>query len=176
MNHQLQYPIGQYEPQPFSDKQLKAWITDIRYLPQHIENAVASLDEHQLHVPYRTDGWTIQQVVHHVADSHMNAFIRCKLALTEDNPVIKPYQEEKWALLKDTSLLPINISITLLHALHTRWVTLLENVEANQWERTVVHPQYNKTMTLWYLLGSYAWHGRHHTAHITHLKQSMNWQ
>lgn len=175
MDSQLQYPIGQYEPQLFSEQQFAQWKTDIRFLPQHIENAVATLDEAQLHVPYRPDGWTIQQVVHHVADSHMNAYIRFKLALTEDSPIIKPYYEEKWALLSDTRQLPINISITLLHALHARWTSIIENIAADEWDRSVVHPQYNKTMSLWYLLGLYAWHGRHHTAHIISLKERMNW-
>jgi hypothetical protein len=118
----LRYPIGKYAPQPFSDKQLEEWIIDIKYLPDHLENSVLNLDEHQLETPYRPDGWTVKQLVHHVADSHMNAYIRFKLGLTEDTPVIKPYDEAAWANLSDTKNLPVNISLTLLFALHARWV------------------------------------------------------
>lgn len=172
---ELKYPIGAYTEKPFSAPRLREWINDIKYLPENIERAILNLDETQLNTPYRPDGWTIKQVVHHVADSHMNAYIRFKLALTEDNPTIKPYREELWAELSDTKNLPINISITLLHALHIRWVEILNNVQDDEWNRTIFHPQYNRKSTLWYLLGSYSWHGRHHTAHITSLRESMKW-
>lgn len=172
---ELKYPIGAYAEKPFSEAQLREWINDIKYLPENIERAILNLDETQLNTPYRPDGWTIKQVVHHVADSHMNAYIRFKLALTEDNPTVKPYREELWAELSDTKNLPINISITLLHALHIRWVEILNNVQDDEWNRTIFHPQYNRKSTLWYLLGSYSWHGRHHTAHITSLRQRMKW-
>ncbi len=171
----LQYPIGKYQPQPFSAKQLEQWIIDIKYLPNHLENAVINLDEHQLETPYRPDGWTVKQLVHHVADSHMNAYIRFKLGLTENSPVIKPYDEAAWALLSDTENLPINVSLTLLFALHTRWVVVLENIKEEDWNRTVFHPEQKKEITLWHLLGMYAWHSLHHTAHITALRQRMNW-
>ena len=171
----LRYPIGKYVPQPFSAEQLSKWIIDIKYLPNHLENAVLNLDEHQLQTPYRPEGWTVHQLVHHVADSHMNAYIRFKLGLTEINPVIKPYEEAEWAKLNDTKSLPINISLTLLFALHTRWVAVLENIKEEEWNRTVFHPEQNKEITLWHLLGMYAWHGLHHTAHITVLRQRMNW-
>jgi len=171
----LRYPIGKYEPQPFSEKQLKEWLIDSQFLPQHLENAVLNLDEHQLDTPYRPDGWTVRQVVHHVADSHANAYIRFKLGLTEDNPTIKPYDEEAWAKMNDTAVVPINVSLTLLHALHIRWLEVLKSIKQEEWERTVVHPEHKKQMTLWYLLGSYAWHGRHHTAHVTSLRQRMGW-
>ena len=171
----LRYPIGKYVPQPFSDKQLQEWLVDIANLPQHLENAVLNLDEGQVNTPYRPDGWTVKQVVHHVADSHMNAFIRFKLGLTEDNPTIKPYDEGAWANLEDTQNLPFNISLTILHALHVRLVEVLKNISGEQWNRTVFHPVQKKEMTLWYLLGSYAWHGRHHTAHVTSLRERMKW-
>ena len=171
----LRYPIGKYVPQPFSAEQLSKWIIDIKYLPNHLENAVLNLDEHQLQTPYRPEGWTVHQLVHHVADSHMNAYIRFKLGLTEMNPVIKPYDEAKWAKLNDTKNLPINISLTLLFALHTRWVTVLESIKEEEWNRTVFHPEQNKEITLWHLLGMYAWHSLHHTAHVTALRQRMNW-
>lgn len=171
----LRYPIGKYIPQPFSTEQLSKWILDIRYLPNHLENAVLNLDEHQLETAYRPEGWTVKQLVHHVADSHMNAYIRFKLGLTENNPVIKPYDEAEWAKLNDTKNLPINISITLLFALHARWVAVLENIKEEEWSRSVFHPEQNKEITLWHLLGMYAWHGLHHTAHITKLRERMSW-
>jgi hypothetical protein len=136
--------------------------------------AILNLDEQQLETPYREEGWKVRQVIHHVADSHMNAFIRCKLALTETNPTIKPYEEALWAEQSDYKL-AVNISLTLLHALHNRWYDLLKHVQEEEWNRTVVHPQHNKQMTLWFLLGMYAWHGHHHTAHITSLRERMGW-
>jgi len=169
------FPIGKYEQQPFSTKQKDEWIRDIKFLPQALENAVLNLDEGQLNTPYRDGGWSSKQVVHHVADSHMNAYIRFKLGLTEDNPTIKPYEQEPWSELADTRNLPINISLTLLHALHIRWVEILNNMKDEDFNRTVVHPEYQKTMTLWYLLGMYAWHSRHHTAHITSLREKKGW-
>lgn len=172
---EMRYPIGRYEPHPFSEKQLQEWLIDIKNLPQHLENAVLNLDQAQLDTPYRDGGWTVQQVVHHVADSHINAFIRFKLGLTEDNPTIKPYDEQKWAEMSDTKNLPINLSLTLLHALHAKWMKVLKNIQGGEWERTVVHPEHGREMTMWYLLGLYAWHSRHHTAHITALRERMGW-
>ncbi len=172
---ELRYPVGKYQPQPFSEKQLQEWITDIKFLPQHLENAILNLDNKQLDEPYRPDGWTVKQVVHHVADSHMNAYIRFKLGLTEDNPTIKPYDEVAWANLSDTQNLPINVSLTLLHSLHLRWVEVLKNITTPEWSRPVFHPEQKKELTLWMLLGSYAWHGRHHTAHITSLRERKKW-
>jgi uncharacterized damage-inducible protein DinB len=170
------YPIGEYEPKPFSILQKVEWLTDIKFFPLQLENAVLNLDEFQLRTPYREGGWTIQQLVHHVADSHMNAYIRFKLAMTEDNPVIKPYEEKRWAELNDVQKLPINISLTLLHALHLRWYEAMKYITDNDWNnRTVFHPEHKKTMRLWYLLGMYAWHGRHHVAHITSLRTRMGW-
>lgn len=171
----LRYPVGKYEPQPYSPQQLAAWLNDIQFLPQAIENAIHDLDEAQLQTPYRPGGWTVHQLVHHVADSHMNAFVRFKLGLTEDNPTIKPYEEKLWAELSDTKNLPVNISITLLHALHARWYELLKNISEKEFERTVVHPEHGRQMTLWFLLGMYAWHGKHHVAHITALRERNGW-
>src|SRR6478672_8879855 len=166
---ELKYPIGKYVEQPFSEKQLREWLFDIEVLPLHLEHAVLNLDEAQLHTPYRPEGWTLHQVVHHVADSHMNAYIRFKLGLTEDNPTIKPYEEKLWAEMSDTKNLPVNLSLTILFAVHKRMLEVLKNVQPHEWDRTVFHPEHQKTMSLWYLLGSYAWHGKHHTAHITRL-------
>jgi uncharacterized damage-inducible protein DinB len=173
----LSYPIGQYQPQPFSIDQKVEWMADIKFLPLQLENAVLNLDESQLHIPYREGGWTVQQVVHHVADSHMNAYIRFKVGLTEDNPTIKPYNEKLWAEFSDVQKLPINISLTLLHALHLRWYETLKYVTDEQWNnRTVFHPEHKKTMRLWYLLGLYAWHGKHHVAHVNSLRERMGWK
>jgi DinB superfamily len=171
----LRYPIGRYEPRPFSTQQKEEWLNDIKFLPQLLENAVINLDEAQLQTPYREEGWTVQQLVHHVADSHMNAYCRFKLGLTEENPAIRPYDQAAWANLGDTAKIPINISLTLLYALHTRWHSLISDLELKDWERTVFHPEYQKEMTLWYLLGMYAWHGKHHVAHITGLRERNKW-
>lgn len=171
----LKYPIGKYIEQPFSASQLKDWLLDIQALPQQIENAASNLDEAQIKTPYRPGGWTVHQLVHHIADSHMNAYIRFKLGLTEHNPTIKPYEEKDWANMADTKNLPVNISITLLFALHHRWHEILKNISDAEWNRTVYHPESKKEMTLWYLLGMYAWHSRHHTAHITALRDREGW-
>jgi uncharacterized damage-inducible protein DinB len=175
-NDTFRYPIGKYESLPFSEKQKQEWLNDIKFLPQLLENAIADLDEAQLQTPYRDGGWTVQQLVHHVADSHMNAFCRFRLGLTEENPAIKPYEEKAWALLHDVAIVPVNISVTLLYALHTRMLATISDLTIQQWERTVYHSEYDKTMSLWYLLGMYAWHGRHHVAHITSLRTRMGWQ
>ena len=171
----LRYPIGKYIVQPFTDILLQQWLNDIKFLPLHLENAILNLDDMQLETPYREGGWTIKQVVHHVADSHMNAYIRFKLGLTEDKPVIKPYDESAWAEMIDTKKIPINVSLTLLHALHVRWLEILKNMSGSDLEKTVIHPEHKKEMTIWELLGMYAWHGKHHVAHITGLRARMNW-
>jgi hypothetical protein len=175
MMEDLKYPIGKYVPQPFSDKQLQEWVRDIQFLPQDLENSILNLDEAQINTPYRPEGWTVKQLIHHVADSHMNAYIRFKLGLTENNPTIKPYDEALWAEMSDTKNLPVNLSLTLLHALHTRWVEVIKNIKGDEWNRTIFHPEAKKEMTIWYLLGSYAWHSKHHTAHLTRLRERMNW-
>ena len=169
------YPIGKYTAQPFSEKQLEEWITDIKFLPQHLEQAILNLDESQLNTPYREGGWTVKQLVHHVADSHMNAYIRFKLGLTENNPSINAYREEVWAEMADSKNLPVNISLTLLHALHIRWVEILKNITVEEFNRTVFHPEHKKELSLWFLLGMYAWHSRHHVAHVTALRERMGW-
>ncbi len=175
MSEALKYPVGKYQVQPFSEKQLQEWLTDIKNLPQHLENAVLNLDAAQLDTPYREEGWMVKQVVHHVADSHMNAYTRFKLGLTEDTPTIRPYNEVAWAELKDSLEMPVNISLTLLHALHSRWHYVLKDLTQEQLNKTVFHPEHKKEFTLWDLLGMYAWHGRHHVAHITSLRERMKW-
>jgi len=175
MTEDLRYPIGSYAAQPFSHKQKEEWLLDIKFLPEELEIAVQNLDEHQLQTPYREGGWTVHQLVHHVADSHMNAYIRFRLGLTEENPSIKPYEEKEWAKLNDVKTLPINVSLTLLHALHQRWYATLKDLTEEQWERTVFHPEHKKEMSLWFLLGMYAWHGKHHVKHITGLRERKGW-
>lgn len=170
----LRYPIGEYEPKPFSEAQKKTWLIDLAQLPNMLEAAILNLDEAQLQTPYREGGWTVNQVVHHVADSHINAFCRMKLTLSEENPSIRPYEENDWIQQADVAL-PINISLTLLHALHLRMHALMRAVKDGEWERTYIHPASGKQFTLWYLLGTYAWHGRHHTAHINSLRERMGW-
>lgn len=171
----LKYPIGKYTEQPFSEELKKEWIAAIGVLPQQLEIAVQNLDEAQLQTPYRPGGWTVNQLVHHVADSHINAYTRFKFILTEDDFKIKAYNQDMWAELPDTKNLPVNISITLLFALHKRWVEILKNISTQDWSRTAFHPVHNKNTTLWYLLGTYAWHGKHHVAHINQLRKRMNW-
>ena len=172
----VKYPVGKYAEQPFSESLKKQWLADIQFLPTDVERAITNLDEAQLNTPYRPGGWNSKQVVHHLADSHMHAYCRFKLGYTEDNPVIKPYDRNLWAGLSDVHELPINISITLLHALHARLHNFLLSISNDELQhKTVFHPENNLQMSLWYLLGNYAWHGRHHTAHITTLRQNNNW-
>jgi len=175
MSTDSRYPIGKYQPQPFSEEQKKEWLNDLRFLPEILEHSISNLDAAQLDTPYREGGWTVKQVVHHVADSHMNAYIRFKLGLTEDNPAIKPYEEQLWAELDDVKNLPINISLTLLHALHARWHEAIKNLSDETWQRTFFHPVQNKNVTLWNTLGTYVWHGKHHVAHITSLRERNGW-
>jgi hypothetical protein len=173
----LKYPIGRFEaPAHITEKQLKGYINDIRYLPSLVEIAVQTLDAGQLATPYRPGGWTLVQVVHHLVDSHTNALTRFKLALTEDNPIIKPYDEAAWAELPDVFKTPINVSLTLLHALHTRWVNLMDNLTPDQWERAFTHPASGTTFILKTVAANYSWHGKHHLAHIERLKERNNWK
>lgn len=177
----LRYPIGKLSNQSFygreinDDEAKKSYFLDIQSCPAQLENAIINLDESQLNTPYREGGWTVKQVVHHVADSHMNAYIRFKLGLTENNPVIKTYEEACWAELPDSKIVPINVSLTLLHALHIRWYGLIKDLSMAEWSRTVFHPEHARTITMWELLEIYSWHGRHHAAHITSLRERMGW-
>jgi DinB superfamily len=171
---ELQYPIGKFERQteyPLSE--IAEFIEILEQLPSQMRTAVEGLSDSQLETPYRPDGWTLRQVVHHVPDSHMNSFVRFKLALTEENPTIKPYNEAAWALLSDSSL-PVQISLDLLEALHARWVILLRSIKPEDWKHTFNHPE-NGPMTLEYALALYAWHSRHHLAHITGTRERMGW-
>ena len=170
------YPIGRYEtPEIYSHELQTEWIASIEALPKWLDHCIENLDKDQLDTPYHTGGWTVNQVIHHIADSHMNAYIRLKLTLTEESPVIKPYDEKLWAELPDVNIVPVNVSITLLHALHHRWGQVLRNMDENDWHRTYYHPEYEKYVQLWEMTDLYAWHGRHHMEQIRSLRNRMNW-
>lgn len=175
MEVDLRYPIGKFKSvQKLTDAERRQCIDAIAEAPARLRAAVAGLSDQQLDTPYRPGGWTVRQVTHHVPDSHMNAFIRLKLALTEDQPTIKPYNEARWALLADAKA-PIEPSLALLENLHKRWVTLWRSLTSPDWERKLNHPE-SGVMTLDCLVASYAWHGRHHVAHITSLRERQGWQ
>lgn len=170
----LRYPIGRAERRAsLTPDERRAAIDALAAAPDALRAAVRGLTDAQLDTPYRPGGWTVRQLVHHVADSHMNAYIRFKLALTEDNPTIKPYDQDAWVALEDSALPPA-VSLDLLGALHTRLVTLLRATPGDAFARTLQHPE-NGPMTLDSMLGIYSWHGRHHTAHITSLRERMGW-
>lgn len=171
---ELKYPIGKEQiPKDPSDEEINNWIDQIETLPEILEEAVTGLSDKQLDTPYRKNGWTIRQVVHHIADSHINGYTRIKLALTEEKPTIKPYQQERWAVLSDSSL-PIEASLKLIQGLHQRWSYLLKSLDKNQLNRELYHPE-SGAVILKHLIGHYAWHGNHHLAHITTLKKRKNW-
>jgi uncharacterized damage-inducible protein DinB len=163
------YPIGTFQFEGDITKALtNQWIEEIANLPKKVRDAVTGLSEEQLDIPYREGGWKIRQVVHHIADSHMNAFIRFKLALTEENPVIKPYEEARWAELEDSKL-PVEVSLTLIESVHVRLVELLKGLNEEELKRTFVHPA-SGIVSIEKNIGLYAWHGNHHLAHITNAK------
>jgi hypothetical protein len=175
MSVDSRYPIGRYQVAEYSAAEKEARLADILFLPKLLEFALLNLDESQLQTPYREGGWTVNQVVHHLADSHMNAFIRFKLALTEDNPTIKPYLQDKWVETDDVVNVPLNVSVTLLHSLHLRWHELLKTMSDADWQKTLYHPEQQKNISLWQMLMIYAWHGKHHAAHITNLREEKGW-
>jgi uncharacterized damage-inducible protein DinB len=169
------YPIGKFNYDgPPTPEQREELLNQIEQAPASLRTAVSGLSEPQLDTPYRPEGWTVRQVVHHVPDSHLNAYIRTKLALTEDEPTIKPYAEDRWAQLADTQATPIDVSLTLLDALHDRWLRLLRSLQREDWKRTFHHPEMGP-MSLEKNLVLYAWHGRHHVAHITALRELNGW-
>jgi hypothetical protein len=175
----LKYPIGRFSVPSsttpgITRDQRNQWITDIAELPSRLRAAIGGLTPDQIETPYRPGGWTVRQVVHHVPESHMNAYIRFKLALTEDEPTIKPYDEAAWANLADVSATPIDTSLALLDALHDRWVRLLRLLTDDDFARRFRHPALG-VIRLDGNLALYAWHGKHHTAHIQSLRQRMGW-
>lgn len=169
----LKYPIGRYQVEENIDRAaVNRFIKEIELLPQRLADAVKGLKSEQLGTPYRPEGWTIQQVVHHIADSHMNAYVRFKLALTEDKPTIKSYDEKLWAELPDSKLFDINVSIVLIDSLHKRWTTLLKQLNDKELDKEFLHPE-SGMKNLRETICHYAWHGNHHLAHIISIKESM---
>lgn len=172
----LKYPVGKFtSPTQIGEVNLAEAIAYLKKFPQLLSDAVANLDDEQFNTPYREGGWTVKQLVHHIADSHMNAYIRFKLALTEESPVIKPYQEASWAELKDSQITEVKVSLQLLGLLHQRWTNLIESMSDEDFKRTYMHPQYQTITPLWNALALYYWHSRHHLAHITSLKNRLKW-
>jgi uncharacterized damage-inducible protein DinB len=171
----LRYPIGPFEYDgPLAEEQRQRCIDQIAATPSRLRAAVEGLSPEQLATPYRPGGWTVRQVVHHLPDSHLNSYIRFRLALTEDEPTIKPYDESRWAELDDARQAPIDISLALLEALHQRWVLLLRALTPRDWTRSFFHPELG-AVSLDKNVSLYAWHGRHHVAHITSLRERMGW-
>ena len=175
MTTDLRYPVGRFaKPATMPDPNRAANITTIAETPAMVRTAVAGLNEQQLDTPYRDGGWTVRQVVHHLADSHANAWIRTRFLLTADNPTIMPYPEAIWAKLTDAASMSIQASLSILDGMHARWHTLLKSLAPDQFARTLMHPE-NGPMTLDHVIAMYSWHGRHHTAHITELRKRNSW-
>ncbi|HWM92447.1 MAG TPA: putative metal-dependent hydrolase [Thermoanaerobaculia bacterium] len=171
----LRYPIGRFRKvASLTPAEREAAIESIAATPIRLRAATLGLTPEQLDTTYRPGGWTVRQVIHHVPDSHINSYVRFKLALTEDNPTIKTYDEARWAELEDGKSTPVEVSFALLEALHDRWVRLLRSLGPEDFARTVNHPDHGP-MTIDSLLGLYDWHGKHHVAHITRLRQRMGW-
>jgi uncharacterized damage-inducible protein DinB len=171
----LRFPIGRFAHPSTSNPQLRAvQLQTLRQLPAHLREAVTGLRDDQLNTPYRDGGWTLRQVVHHIADSHANALIRFKLALTEDWPTIKAYDEAAWAELADSRTQPVEVSLQWIESLHARWVALIESMRETDFEKGYHHPALGR-QSLALALALYAWHSRHHTAHITALRARMGW-
>ncbi len=171
----LQYPVGRFTtPDVVTAEMCGSAIRELVALPTAMRRAVDGLSESQLDTPYRDDGWTVRQVVHHVADSHMHAYIRVKFALTEESPTIRPYDEGAWATLPDVAIVPVSVSLSLIDGIHARWTTCLSGTTAEQMTRPFVHPELGAQPIDLSLL-RYAWHGRHHVAHITSLRTRMGW-
>jgi len=175
MSEDLSFPIGKYDKDlEITPEQRKQFIREIAELPDDLRKAVKNLTDEQLDSPYRPAGWTARQVVHHVGDSHMNSLIRFKLALSEDNPTIRPYAEDLWAETAEYKM-PVEVSLNLIDSIHRRWATLLDSMSDEDFARTLNHSE-TGIWTLESLLGMYAWHGKHHTAHINNLKKRNDWQ
>jgi len=176
MKNDLRYPIGKFQldGSEITTARRRQWIRQIAAAPAQLRAAVAKLSDEQLDTPYRPGGWTVRQVIHHVPDSHLNSYVRFRLALTEAEPTIKPYMEDRWAELADARHAPIEVSLDLLDCLHRRWVLLLRSLGHADWARRFRHPELGVVSLEW-TLALYAWHGRHHVAHITSLRERMGW-
>ena len=170
------FPFGPHDAPDAYNEALKAkWLGALEMLPSWMDAVIENLDEAHLKTPLRDGGWSIHQIIHHLADSHMVAFERCKLALTEHNPIIKPYDHEQWNLLPDVLHLPVNVATTLLHALHRKWVALLNGMSDSDWDRTFFHPDQNKEVALWQHVAFYAWHSRHHMDQMRVFRLRQGW-
>ena len=175
MTNDPRYPVGKFSFDGNMTEQQKAqYLDDIEQTPARLRAAVHGLKDQQLDTPYRDGGWTVRQVVHHVPDSHMNSYVRFKLALTENEPTIRPYMENLWAELPEAKSAPIELSLTLLESLHQRWMLALRGIKPEEWKRNLRHPEMG-LLSLEKTLALYAWHGRHHVAHITELRKRMGW-
>jgi hypothetical protein len=173
---QLRYPIGKFKaPDSYTDEMIHGYISTIESFPTVLNKVVQDLNDVQLDTPYREGGWTVRQVVHHVADSHINSYVRFKLAVTEDNPTIKTYHEERWAELEEAKHAPVQLSLPLIEALHKRWAAFLKNLSPDDFKRTFHHPDNKRDVSLNRTVALYAWHCNHHLAHITELKKRMGW-
>ncbi len=173
---QLKYPIGKFEkPEQITHEQIREWIHILEMIPEELDNLVKGLTDEQLETPYRPGGWTVRQTVHHIADSHHNSYIRFKWALTENDPVIKAYDEKAWAELFDTKTAPIQFSLDHLKAVHGKLVYLLKGLSSVQLQKTFIHPHSNAQVSLDENIGTYAWHGRHHFAQIFNLIERKGW-
>ncbi|WP_298221543.1 YfiT family bacillithiol transferase [Flavobacterium sp.] len=172
----LRYPIGKFVPvQEYTSEYLSQRIDEIASFPERLKKEVSHLTDEQLDTPYRPDGWTVRQVIHHCADSHMNCFIRLKWTLTEDKPTIKFYYENRWSELIDNKTMPIAPTLALLEGLHYRLAFLMKSLTSGELERSLIHPEHGKEFQLKEIIGLYAWHGNHHLAHITKLKKRKGW-
>lgn len=173
----LRYPIGLYKPGEIKIEMINEWIDDLRSFPSQLAEVVAGLNNERLMYTYRPGGWNIQQLVHHLADSHMNSIIRFKLALTEDNPIIKPYLESEWAKMHDVKEIPIEASLQILNGVHIRLASLLSDMGVLDFARKFTHPEHGRSMDLAYNVGMYAWHGKHHLTHIKNALETkkVNW-
>ncbi len=171
----LRYPIGRFRrPASLTQEERTAAVAALAEAPARLREAVAGLGEAQLDTPYRPGGWTVRQLVHHVPDSHLNAYVRCKLALTEVEPIIRPYDEDSWAQLPESRSAPIEASLALLDSLHRRWGLVLREMTPADWQRMLVHPESGR-QSVEQLIALYAWHGRHHVAHVTELRRREGW-
>ena len=171
MNEDLQYPIGRVQLIDYSETAKDNCLRAMQALPLQLDYVIQDLNDTHLQTPYREGGWTPNQIIHHLADSHMNAFFRFKLALLENNPTITPYDQNQWAETIDVQNIPCNVSITLIHALHRRWDALLQSCTENDFKRTFFHPEQNRDIQLWEIVQYYAWHGKHHATQIVNFKE-----
>ena len=172
----VRYPIGKFvKPKKFNKEDLHGWIQDIKLLSKQLLEVTSGLSEEQLNTPYREGGWTVAQVVHHLADAHMNAFIRTKLIVTEELPTVKPFEENDWAETPDARSFPVEASLKLLEGLQERWAALLESLKEEDFRRELYHPAMRAKMDLYTCVAMYAWHGKHHIGHIKQLREQKGW-